>query len=41
MASGATPIGSVGRAPDERKEEGKKFFMRVIKKKDKTKNKYF
>jgi hypothetical protein len=41
IASGATPIGSTGRAPDERKEEGKKFFMQVIKRIDKAKRKYF
>jgi hypothetical protein len=40
IASGATPIGSVGRAPDERKEEGKKF-LQVIKRIDKAKSKYF
>jgi hypothetical protein len=43
IASGATPIGSAGRAPDERKRrKGRNFlFMQVITRKEKTRSKYF
>jgi hypothetical protein len=42
IASGATPIGSAGRASDEKeRRKGRKFLIQVKTRKDKTRSKYF